>query len=131
MGIFDIFNSKKEIRSSKIPFRFDNRGALIHNNIKLIARNIKDYEFELYDLLNDTTESNDISKYNTALFEDMKDDFLEWNKTVEIDIKKKKIVEPLQWRDQEKYFPFFEKWNKRKEYSWYIKREPFSVLFEK
>ena len=61
----------------------------------------------------------------------MKDEFLEWNKTVEVDIKKKKIVEPLQWRDQEKYFPFFEKWNKRKEYSWYIKREPFSVLFEK
>tara|TARA_X000000950_G_scaffold37045_1_gene39559 strand:- start:3654 stop:4976 length:1323 start_codon:yes stop_codon:yes gene_type:complete len=130
-SIFDIFNSEEEIRSSKIPFRFDNRGALIHNNIKLIARNIKEYEFELYDLLNDPTESNDISKNNIALFEEIKYEFLEWNKTVEVDIKKRKIVEPLQWRDQEKYFPFFEKWNNRKEYSWYIKREPFSVLFEK
>ena len=47
----------------------------------------------------------------------MKDEFLEWNKTLKL-ILKKKIVEPLQWRDQEKYYPFFEKWNKRKEYSW-------------
>jgi len=129
-SIVDIFESNEEIRLSKIPFRFDNRGALIDNNIKLVVNDIKNLDFELYNLLDDPTESNNISKINADLFETMKDEFINWNETVNIDIKKKKIIDPIHWRDDEKYFPFLEEWAKRREYSGYIKRKPFSVLFD-
>ena len=46
-SIVDIFDSKTETRLSKIPFRFDNRGALIDNNIKLVVHDIKNLDFEL------------------------------------------------------------------------------------
>ena len=128
-SIVDLFHSAKEKRSSKIPFRFDNRGALIDNNIKLVVHDIKNLDFELYNLSNDPTESNDISLLEIDLFKKMKNEYIFWNKSVDIDVKKKKIVDPVQWRDADKYFPFFEKWIKRKEYSRYIKREPYSVLF--
>ena len=48
----------------------------------------------------------------------------EHNSIYFVDIKKKKIVDPVQWRDSDKYFPFLDKWINRKEYSRYIKREP-------
>ena len=121
--------SAKEKRLSKIPFRFDNRGALIDNNIKLVVHDIKNLDFELYNLSNDPTESNDISLIETDLFKKMKNEYVFWNKTVDNDVKKKKIVDPVQWRDSDKYFPFFDEWIMRKEYSRYIKREPYRSIF--
>jgi len=129
-SIVDIFESNPETRLSKIPFRHDNRGALIDNNIKLVVHDIKNLVFELYNLSDDPTESNDISKINTDLFEEMKNEFINWNETVNIEISKIKIIDPVHWRDNEKYSPFFDQWIERKEYSRYIKRKPFSVLFE-
>ena len=49
-SVVDIFESNPETRLSKIPFRHDNRGALIDNNIKLVVHDIKNLVFELYDL---------------------------------------------------------------------------------
>ena len=129
-SIVDIFDSKRETRLSKIPFRFDNRGALIDNNIKLVVHDIKNLDFELYNLSNDPTESNDISLTEIDLLQKMKNEYIFWNKTVDLDVKKMKIIDPVQWRDADKYFPFFEEWIKRKEYSRYIKRQPYSVLFD-
>ena len=123
-SIVNIFNSNHETRLSKIPFRFDNRGALIDNNIKLIVRDIDDLDFELYNLSDDPTESNDISKIDTDSFEMMKNEFINWNESVKFDIKKNKVIEPFHWRDNKKYIPYFDKWSKRPEYSRYIKREP-------
>ena len=127
-SIVDIFESNPETRLSKIPFRFDNRGALIDNNIKLVVHDIKNLHFELYNLSDDPTESNDISKINTDLFEKMKNEFINWNETVNIEISKMKIIDPVHWRYNKKYSPFFDQWINRKEYSGYIKRKPFSVL---
>ena len=129
-SVVDIFESNPETGLSKIPFRHDNRGALIDNNIKLVVHDIKNLVFELYDLSEDATESNDISKINTDLFQAMKNEFIDWNETVNIDISKMKIIDPVHWRDNKKYSPFFDQWIQRKEYSGYIKRKPFSVLFE-
>ena len=129
-SIVDIFDSKTETRLSKIPFRFDNRGALIDNNIKLVVHDIKNLDFELYNLSNDPSESNDISLTEIDLLQKMKNEYIFWNKTVDLDVKKMKIIDPVQWRDADKYFPFFEEWIKRKEYSRYIKRQPYSVLFD-
>ena len=105
-------------------FRFDNRGALIDNNIKLIVRDIDDLDFELYNLSDDPTESNDISKIDTDSFEMMKNEFINWNESVKFDIKKNKVIEPFHWRDNKKYIPYFDKGSKRPEYSRYIKLEP-------
>ena len=81
-------------------------------------------------VLDSWKKNNDISKINTDLFEEMKNEFINWNETVNIEISKIKIIDPVHWRDNEKYSPFFDQWTERKEYSRYIKRKPFSVLFE-
>ena len=57
-SITNLFEDKNQKRSLKIPFRHDNRGALIDNNIKLIVHDIEKLDFELYDLSKDPTESN-------------------------------------------------------------------------
>jgi hypothetical protein len=58
----------------------------------------------------------------------MKNEFINWNETVNIEISKMKIIDPVHWRYNKKYSPFFDQWIERKEYSGYIKRKPFSVL---
>merc|ERR1711965_877586 len=82
-SITNLFEANKQKRTLKIPFRFDNRGALIDNNIKLVVHDIKKLDFELYDLSKDPSESIDISKSNPQIFELMKNEFLIWNNSVE------------------------------------------------
>jgi hypothetical protein len=106
----------------KIPFRFDNRGALIDNNIKLVVHDIKKLDFELYDLSKDPSESIDISKSNPQIFELMKNEFLIWNNSVENEVNKMEIKHPQHWVIIKKYINYFEDWIKRPEYSKWIAR---------
>ena len=106
----------------KIPFRFDNRGALIDNNIKLIAHDIEKLEFELYDLSNDPTESIDISKSNSQVFELMKNEFMIWNNSVDREVNAMKFNHPQHWVIIENYIKYFDQWIDRPEYSRWISR---------
>jgi len=131
ISIKPIFNSEKENRSVKIPFRFDDRGAMIDNNIKLVVRSIKDSQFELYNLGRDPKESNDISDENQEVFEVMKKDYLDWNMSVENSIKGNDYSNlevsndsfPKVWNTDERYKPYFTQWSKRPEYKNWIKIE--------
>ena len=131
ISIKPIFNSEKENRSVKIPFRFDDRGAMIDNNIKLVVRSIKDSQFELYNLGRDPKESNDISDENQEVFEVMKKDYLDWNMSVENSIKGNDYSNsevsndsfPKVWNTDERYKPYFNQWSKRPEYKNWIKIE--------
>jgi arylsulfatase A-like enzyme len=121
-SITNLFEANKQKRTLKIPFRFDNRGALIDNNIKLVVHDIKKLDFELYDLSKDPSESIDISKSNPQIFELMKNEFLIWNNSVENEVNKMEINHPQHWVIIEKYINYFEDWIKRPEYSKWIAR---------
>ncbi len=122
-SIVEIFNSDKQKRTSKIPFRFDNRGAYIYNDIKLIVHDIKNLDIELYDLSNDPDESVDISQTRANLFKVMKQEYLNWNQGVLEEIERNKVIEPVHWRDTELYDKYIEDWLNRPEYNGYIQRE--------
>ena len=121
-SITNLFEANKHKRTLKIPFRFDNRGALIDNNIKLIAHDIEKLEFELYDLSNDPTESTDISKSNSQVFELMKNEYMIWNNSVEREVNAMKFNHPQHWVIIENYIKYFDQWIDRPEYSRWISR---------
>ncbi len=120
--ITNLFKSSNQKRTLKIPFRFDNRGALIDNNIKLVAHDIKKLEFELYDLSEDPTESKDISKSYPQVFELMKNEFIIWNSSVDNDVNQMKYNHPSYWVIMEQYIKYFDQWINRPEYSKWISR---------
>ena len=128
-SLFPLFNSKLGKRKNKIPFRYLDKGALIDNNFKLVVTSIKKNNFELYDLLNDPKESLNISSSYPIVFQEMKDEFIEWNKSVNEsingnDYNEKFINEDGRewWPSDERYKPFLNDLIKRPEYTEYIKR---------
>ena len=128
-SLFPLFNSKLEKRKNKIPFRYLDKGALIDNNFKLVVTSIKKNNFELYDLLNDPKESLNISSSYPIVFQEMKDEFIEWNKSVNESINGNDYNEEFinedgreWWPSDKRYKPFLNDLIKRPEYTEYIKR---------
>ena len=121
-SITNLFADNKQERTLKIPFRFDNRGALIDNHIKLIAHDIKESDYGLYDLLKDPTESIDISSSNPQLFQSMKNEFIIWNNSVKNEVNQLKFNDPIYWVIMEQYIKYFDQWIERPEYSTWIRR---------
>ena len=128
-SLFPLFNSKLGKRKNKIPFRYLDKGALIDNNFKLVVTSIKKNNFELYDLLNDPKESLNISSSYPIVFQEMKDEFIEWNRTVNESINGNDYNEEFinedgreWWPSDKRYKPFLNDLIKRPEYTEYIKR---------
>jgi arylsulfatase A-like enzyme len=128
-SLFPLFNSKLGKRKNKIPFRYLDKGALIDNNFKLVVTSIKKNNFELYDLLNDPKESLNISSSYPIVFQEMKDEFIEWNKSVNESINGNDYNEEFinedgreWWPSDKRYKPFLNDLIKRPEYTEYIKR---------
>jgi arylsulfatase A-like enzyme len=119
-----IFNTVLNKRIKKIPFSFRDKGALLDNNYKLIASSINKNVFELYNLENDPTESQDIATENPVLFEQMKKEFILWNETVKLseegkDYPEGKVLKNPKshfWMKDERYQPYLEEWLRRPEY---------------
>ena len=128
-SLFPLFNSKLGKRKNKIPFRYLDKGALIDYNFKLVVTSIKKNNFELYDLLNDPKESLNISSSYPIVFQEMKDEFIEWNKSVNESINGNDYNEEFinedgreWWPSDKRYKPFLNDLIKRPEYTEYIKR---------
>jgi len=130
ISIKQLFTQEIQQRETSIPFRFNDRGALIDNNYKLIALSIEDQKFELYNLENDPDESHDISRENPDIFIEMKEEYLTWNATVDSsilgqDYTEGKLVgkhpESHFWMNDPRYEPYLNEWVKRPEYEKRIK----------
>ncbi len=124
ISIKSLFDNDVKKRHNKIPFRYKNQGALLDNNFKLIATNIKENKFELYNLKTDPREIENLATENTIVFEKMKSEFLHWNQSVDSsiagrDYPERKVLknpESHYWNKDNRYQPFFQEWINRPEY---------------
>jgi len=113
-----------KFREKPIPFRHIGRAAIIDNNYKLISMDIKNNEFELYDLVKDPKESNNIIEKEKEKAKQMINAFEVWNESVEASIKgndyPEGLLEPngfnVFWNTLQDYKPYFEQWKNRQEY---------------
>lgn len=130
ISIQPIFSEKLLEREMDIPFRFNNTGALIDNNYKLVATNRGKEEFELYNLQIDPGEMEDISATNTEIFNQMKSAFLQWSASVDASVRGEDYPEgevrddhPVRhfWNEDPRYEPYFEEWAERPEYEDWVK----------
>jgi arylsulfatase A-like enzyme len=69
-------------RTSPLPFRHNNRAAWIDNDYKLVTQDIDSGEYELYDLVQDPTEENDLFESKPEIANRLQDAFTAWNATV-------------------------------------------------
>ena len=130
ISLLPIINSNIKKREIKIPFRFKDKGALIDNNIKLIATSLINKEFELYDLENDPKESNNLANTKPELFKNMKREYLEWSLSVDSSVLGEDYPENVLfeqperhfWMTDDRYKPYLEEFVKRPEYEKRIKR---------
>jgi arylsulfatase A-like enzyme len=120
-----IQNKKVKVREQPIPFKFQKYGALIDNEFKLVATDVNQGIFELYNLEKDKTESKDISKERPEKFEELKKEFMQWHESVQKSIdgmdypeKKVKDENPERhfWMDDVRYQGFLQKYGDRPEY---------------
>ena len=130
ISLLPLFNSNIDKREVHIPFRFNNTGALIDNDFKLVATSLNEMQFELYDLEIDPKESNNIATANPHLFEKLKDKYLEWNLSVNNSVNGKDYPEnmvleqpkPHFWMQDARYEPYLKEFSNRPEYENRIKR---------
>jgi arylsulfatase A-like enzyme len=117
-------------REKPIPFHFMGRGAWLDNTHKLVATDIRQGTFELYDLAADPAEAKDLSSAQPERLARMKADFLAWNATVEASVEGKdypegrvRADEPTShgWNEDARYKPYLSEWRKRPEYSQYLR----------
>jgi len=130
ISLLSIFNSNINKRNLPIPFRIDDKGALIDNNFKLVATSREELKFELYDLQADPKEINDISSVNRDKFQELITSYLNWNNSVDNSVEGKDYKEGYLfsqperhfWMKDDRYFPYMDELIKRPEYEKRIKR---------
>jgi arylsulfatase A-like enzyme len=111
-------------RQKPIPFRFDKGGALIDNDFKLYIADRNSGEYQLYNLADDPKESTDVSADYPVKFEELKNQFTEFNASVENSIKGldypegKLTDKPYRqgWMTDPRYRQYLDDWVKRPEY---------------
>ena len=126
LSIKDLIENKKiSERKKPIPFIFLKNGAIVDNQFKLVNTNINKDTFILFDLVNDKTESIDISKENPEKFAQLKGEFIQWRESVNnsiegLDYPEKKVndenPESHFWMDDARYDEFMKQYGDRPEY---------------
>ncbi len=135
ISLYPLFKGKQEKRETPIYFRHGSECALVDNEMKLHTNKLNREEFELFNLKEDPSETNDMAKANPELFGQMKTRFIEWSATVDASVEGRDYPEgkvlPLdsyaqrhKWVDDDRYKPYFEAWKKRPEYANDIKKAP-------
>jgi arylsulfatase A-like enzyme len=117
-------------RRKPIPFRFQQKAALVDNRYKLLTDDLKKGSFQLYDLEADPKESRDLTAERPELAARMKKELLAWNESVEASFAGKdypgaKVAPPdpesIAWTTHPDYQPYLAEWQKRWEYESAIK----------
>ena len=125
-----LFDGTKGQRNTPIPFKFRNKGALIDNEYKLVAEDIREKKYSLYHLSEDPSESTDILATQHEKGNEMISNYEDWLNSVERSIEGKDYPEGLLkpdpvgqfWWDTPEYLPYIEQWKDRPEYHHRLKR---------
>lgn len=118
-------------RPKAMGFHSDGRSAIVDNDFKLVIQNIQSGVFELYDLIKDPTETENILYDNPNKAAELIQKFTTFNASVEASIRGEDYpegwVNPNQpprlfWWEMKVYEPYFDDWLKRPEYGQRLKR---------
>lgn len=132
-SLLPLLNGKAMKRERPIPFLFHSQAALIDGDFKVLTENRgKKNSWQLYDLKNDPSESEDLSGKLPKKFEKLKSKALAMVESIEAsaagaDYPEGKVVQPARsefWYKMKAYQPYFEEFFKRPEYEGYAKKVP-------
>ena len=113
-------------REKPIPFRHRGRAALVDNEYKLLTHDLAKGEYELYDLVNDPKETQNLVGQEPQLAARLQETLESWNQSVEGSVAGRDYPEgtvdasepePRFWMAVKEYQPYFEEWRKRPEYA--------------
>ena len=124
ISLYPVLKNDISNRQKKISIRYKDQGALIDNNFKLVATSLSKKEFELYNLKEDKAETINVAKQNQLIFDQMRMEFLNWNKSVDSswvgkDYPEGKVLKQPKrqfWMNDERYEPYLKDWLNRSEY---------------
>jgi arylsulfatase A-like enzyme len=131
LSLKPLFKNELGERHAPIGFRYQTKRALIDDRYKLLTDNLATGKFELYDLIEDTKESRDLSTAQPNVFARMKQQLLDWNEGMDASFAGKNYPEgrvsppdpePVNWYDLPMYAPYLAEWKLRWEYEGYLNR---------
>ncbi|TWU66054.1 sulfatase-like hydrolase/transferase [Crateriforma conspicua] len=119
-------------RTKPLNFRHSGRLAVIDGDLKLLTTDIRKGNFELYDLANDLSETNDLFDSRPDDAKRLMEKLIQWNQSVQDSIEGIEYPEgrllpgdpPSRfWNETPEYQPYIEQWRQRPEYGdWLAKR---------
>ena len=127
-----LFDGEIGSRKEPIPFRFGSKAALVDNRYKIMTENLEKGSFQLFDLVADPNETQDITAEQPEMAEHLKKQLLAWNETVNASFAGKDYPEgvvtppdpePVFWYETEAYKTQVAKWKDRWEYESYMNRQ--------
>lgn len=127
-----LFQGETGPRETPLGFRYGLKTAYVDNRYKLLANDLNEGSFELYDLETDPQETKDLSTDKPELLAKMKKDWQVWNDGVDAsfagkDYPEGKVTppdpEPVSWYETDEYKPYLEEWKEYWAYKLHMERE--------
>ena len=126
VSLAPLFAEERQRREKPIPFRHLGRAALIDNEYKLLTQDLAKGEYELYDLVNDPKETQNLVEQQPEVAARLQEALESWTRSVEASVAGQDYPEgavdasepePRLWMTVKEYQPYFAEWRKRPEYA--------------
>ena len=126
VSLTPLFAEEQQRREKPIPFRHLGKAALIDNEYKLLTQDLVKGEYELYDLVDDPTETQNLSEQQPMVAARLQEALEAWTRSVDASVAGQDYPEgeadasesePRFWMTLKEYEPYFEEWKKRPEYA--------------